>query len=223
MLPGPLRRLLLALEIVAFAILLRSVAFDRWITVLVSALLLASAFAAGRGKAWGVVGALMMSTFFPVAFVLGMAPAWFVVVGALGALPFAMTWRAFARADRGATAWLAGIGATAGSALAFLWKTMAWPLFLTFPALFPSARPGHGLLVSALLVAGAAAAAVRWKGARRVASPASAATFTRVRIAPPPLASQEASTDAGTEAEWDAHEALQRRRATGAAPVVAKR
>ncbi len=223
MLPEPLRRSLLALEIVAFATLLRSVAFDRWITVLVSALLLASAFAAGRGKAWGVVGALMMSTFFPVAFLLGMAPAWFVVVGALGALPFAMTWRAFARADRGATAWLAGIGATAGSGLAFLWKVIAWPLFWTFPALFPSARPGHGLLVSALLVAGAAAVAARWRGARRVTAAASPATFTRIRIAPPPLSSQEASTDVSAEAEWDAHEALQRRRATGADPVVAKR
>lgn len=208
MLPGALRRSLTALEVVAFATLLRSVAFDRWITVLVSALLVASAYAASRGRAWGVVLALGASTFFPMAFLLGMAPAWFVAVGALGVVPFAMTWRAFARADRGATAWLAGFGATAGTGLALLWKQIAWPLFWTFPSLFPSARPGHGALVTALLVAGAAAAAVRWRGARRLEQTTAplGSTAGQLRIAP--LAAGETRTAETLEAEWEASEAL---------------
>jgi hypothetical protein len=169
-LPAPLRRWLGVLELVAFATLLRSVAFDRWITVLMSLFLLAAAFGARRGRSWGVALAFAASFFFPLAFALGMAPAWFVVVGAIAAVPFALTWRAFARADRAATAWLAGLSVGAGSLIALAWQQFAWPLFWTFPALFPSVRPQNGLLVTALLATGAAVAAIRWREARRARS-----------------------------------------------------
>jgi hypothetical protein len=158
------------LEVVAFATLLRSVAFDRWITVVMSLFLLAAAFGARRGRSWGVALAFASSFFFPLAFVLGMAPAWFVVVGAIAAVPFALTWRAFARADRAATAWLAGLSMGAGSLVALVWQQIAWPLFWTFPALFPSVRPQNGLLVTALLATAVAVWAARWREARRVRS-----------------------------------------------------
>ena len=169
-LPEPLRRWLGVLEVVAFATLLRSVAFDRWITVLMSLFLLAAAFGAKRGRSWGVALAFAASFFLPLAFMLGMAPAWFVIVGAIAAVPFALTWRAFARADRAATAWLAGLSVGAGSLVALAWQQFAWPLFWTFPALFPSARPQNGLLVTALLATAAAVGVARWREARRARS-----------------------------------------------------
>ncbi|NUO47594.1 MAG: hypothetical protein HOV80_01925 [Polyangiaceae bacterium] len=215
MLPEPLRRWLSVLEVVAFATLLRSVAFDRWITVLMSLFLLTAAFGARRGRSWGVALAFAASCFFPLAFVLGMAPAWFVAVGAIAAVPFALTWRAFARADRAATAWLTGLSVGAGALVALVWQQIAWPLFWTFPSLFPSVRPQNGLLVTALLATGAAVAAIRWRAARRERSSTDASagltalesTTTGMRIAT--TSETAASARAQTfEAELEAQEAL---------------
>ena len=41
-------------QAIGIATLLRSVAYDRWITVLVSALLIGGTMAAQRGRTWGV-------------------------------------------------------------------------------------------------------------------------------------------------------------------------
>ncbi len=207
MLPEPLRRWLFVLEAVAFATLVRSVAFDRWITVFVSALLLAGAVAAHRGRSWGVALAFAASFFFPVAFLLGMAPAWFVAVGAIAAAPFALTWRAFVRSDREATRWLAALSAGVGTSIALFWKVAAWPLFMTFPSLLPSAYPQHGLLVSALMATGVFALLTRWRAARAATDAQAVAYPTGVRIG---AATRISTSDpAEADAEWEAHEALE--------------
>ncbi len=216
MVPEPLRRWLPALELVAFATLVRSVAFDRWITVLVSALLLASVFGIRRGRSWGVALAFAASFFFPAAALLGMAPGWFVAVGAIAAAPFLLTWRAFARRDRQATMWLAGLSAGAGSLIALVWHQVAWSLFWTFPALFPSFRPQHGLLVSALLAIGAGVGVARWRASRLAAAREAASASTGVRIATP---ARITSADTDPIAEWEAEEAL---RAEPAARTMVK-
>ena len=102
-LPRAVRYSLFATELVAFATLLRSVAYDRWITVLASVLLIMGAGAARRGRAWGIALAFAAAAAFPTAWVIGIAPAWFCLVGAAGALPFLFVVRAFARFDRSAT------------------------------------------------------------------------------------------------------------------------
>jgi hypothetical protein len=201
----------LPLELVAFATLLRSVAFDRWITVLVSLLVLTGALGIRRGRSWGVALAFAAACFFPAAFLLGMAPGWFVAVGAIAAAPFLLTWRAFARSDRQATMWLVGLSASAGALIAVVWNLIAWPLFWSFPSLFPSFRPQHGLLVSALLAIGAGVGIARWRAARRAAASPPAIASTGVRIAAPVrVASSETDFSA---AEWEAEEAMRGARA----------
>ena len=140
MLPRRVRLSLLAVQVVSVLTLLRSIAFDRWITVLASMLLIGSAMAARRGKAWGIG--------------LGFATAaWFCLVGLVAALPFAFTLRPFARFDKGATALLTGIAAATGTAIALAWKEMAWSVFEIVPSLAPTGVAQHGLLVvSTLLV-----------------------------------------------------------------------
>jgi hypothetical protein len=161
--PGVLQRRvqlsLLAAQAVGVATLLRSIAYDRWITVLASLFLIGGAIAAQRGRTWGVGMAFASAMAFPVAFAIGIAPAWFCLVGLAGALPFALTFRPFARFDKGATMLLAAIAATAGAGAAIAWKEIAWSVFRTFPSLRPSIDAQHGLALAATLavVVGAAA------------------------------------------------------------------
>ena len=68
-------------QLVALATIVRSVLFERWVTVLASVLLIVGAQAAARSRAWGVGLALAMAGAFPAAHLLGMAPAWFWLVG----------------------------------------------------------------------------------------------------------------------------------------------
>ena len=131
--------------------LLRSIAYDRWITVLASLLLIGGAMAAQRGRTWGVGLAFASAVAFPVAFAIGIAPAWFCLVGLAGALPFMHTWRSFARFDKGATVLLAAITATAGAAAAIAWKEMAWSVFTELPSLRPSIEAQHGMALAAAL------------------------------------------------------------------------
>ncbi len=153
MLPRRVRLSLLAVQVVSVLTLLRSIAFDRWITVLASMLLIGSAMAARRGKAWGIGLGFATAVWFPVAFLIGIAPAWFCLVGLVAALPFAFTLRPFARFDKGATALLTGIAAATGTAIALAWKEMAWSVFEFVPSLAPTGVAQHGLLVvSTLLV-----------------------------------------------------------------------
>lgn len=149
-----LHTFLVGAQVVGFATLLRSVAFDRWITVLAALLMVVGATAALRGRTWGVVLAFASAAAFPVAWAIGIAPMWFVYVGVIGALPFLLASGAMARVDRKATMILAALAASAGALGAILWKAVAWDLFAAVPALRPSMLPQHGLAVLALLVGG---------------------------------------------------------------------
>jgi hypothetical protein len=152
-----LRLSLVAAQLVGFATLLRSIAYDRWITVLAALLLIGGAAAAQRGRSWGVALALGAAAAFPVAWAIGIAPVWFCLVGLIGALPFAIASRAFARFDKGATALLALLAGTAGAAGAIAWKVWAWDIFMMFPISRPSAEAQHGLALAALCVSAAIA------------------------------------------------------------------
>jgi hypothetical protein len=156
-----LRRLhlsLFAAQLVGAATLLRSVAYDRWITVLASALLILGATAARRGRSWGVGLALGAAAAFPVAWGIGIAPVWFCLVGLVGALPFVIASRAFARFDKGATTLLAVLAASTGAIGAIAWKEFAWSIFRTFPLSRPSIEAQHGLALSALTAVAVVAA-----------------------------------------------------------------
>ena len=155
-----LRRLQLSLfaaQLVGAATLLRSVAYDRWITVLASVLLIAGATAARRGRSWGVGLALSAAAAFPVAWFIGIAPLWFCFVGLIGALPFAIASRAFARFDKGATALLALLAGSAGAIGAIAWKEYAWSIFQSFPISRPSIEAQHGLALTMLTTVAAVA------------------------------------------------------------------
>lgn len=145
---------LIGAQAVGFATLLRSVAFDRWITVLAAALLVVGAATALRGRTWGVVLAFASSMAFPVAWLIGIAPAWFAGVGVIGAMPFLLTYPALARVDRRAAALLALLAGSAGALGAVTWKLVAWDAIHAFPSLWPSGYPRHPLAVSALLALG---------------------------------------------------------------------
>lgn len=145
-----LQRSLVAAQLVGAATLLRSVAYDRWITVLAAALLIVGATAARRGRSWGVGLALGAAASFPVAWAIGIAPPWFCLVGVVGALPFAIASRAFARFDKGATALLAFLAASTGAIAAIAWKQYAWSFFTTFPVSQPSLEAQHGLALATL-------------------------------------------------------------------------
>jgi hypothetical protein len=161
-----LRRLQLSLfaaQLIGAATLLRSVAYNFWITMLASVLLIAGAEAARRGRSWGVGLALGAGSAFLVAFAIGIAPAWFVLVGLAGALPFAIASRAFARFDKGATALLALLAASAGTIGAMGWKEYAWSIFAAFPMSRPSLEAQQGLMLATLTTLVAAAFMSRGK------------------------------------------------------------
>lgn len=154
MAPQHLRAPLHVAQIVAFATLVRSVAFDRWITVLVSALLLGGVWAASRGRTWGVGLMLAMASAFPVMFFLGMAPAWFVFVGLAGAMPFLSSLPAFLRFDRQATAIFATVAASIGTAIAYGYHAWAPWLLTNLPVPRPTFLPHHPLLIAVVFLVG---------------------------------------------------------------------
>jgi hypothetical protein len=173
---------LLVLEAVGLATLLRSIAYDRWITVLASLFLVGGALAAQRGRTWGVAMSFAAAVSFPVAFAIGIAPPWFCLVGLAGMLPFALTWRPLARFDKGAAAVLAASAVAAGAATAMAWKEMAWSVFTSFPSLIPSRHVHHevALLATVAVAVGLIASQRR----SRVSSGASSeVTHARVRVA----------------------------------------
>ncbi len=132
---------------VGAATLVRSVLYDRWITVLVSLLLIGGATAAMRGRTWGVALSLAAAIWFPAAALVGIAPPWFMFVGVAGVMPFVRLLPAFARFDKKATALLVMIAATLGTAGAIAWKQTAVTVFTHIPLLRPSLYANHGLLV----------------------------------------------------------------------------
>lgn len=145
---GRFRRSLNILEVVAIITLLRSVALDRWVTVVMAGLLLLGASVAQRGKSWGVALALAAGAWFPVAFLLGIAPSWFMAIGALAAVPFVHAAKAFVKLDRAATWVLASTAISLGTIGAFAWKQAAWSVFEAVPMLRPGLFPQHGLLLA---------------------------------------------------------------------------
>jgi hypothetical protein len=154
-LPRSVQTSLLAAQLVAFATLARSVAYDRWFTVVVSSLMIVGLLAAVRHRTWGVLLSFAAAVTMAFASLIGIAPMWFVAVGALGALPFLLASEALSRFDRQATAVLAGLAAGAGATVAVAWKLVAWNVFVTFPVLMPSLSAQHGLAVTGVLALGA--------------------------------------------------------------------
>lgn len=160
-LPHRLSVALFLAQLVAFATLIRSIAYDRWITVLASVLLIAGAFAAQRGRTWGLGLSFAAAVAFPVASMIGIAPPWFWMVGVAGALPFIVASRALARFDKGATAILAGWGIGMGALGAIAWKEYALDVFRQFPILIPSIQAQHTGALVVTAIAATIALAVR--------------------------------------------------------------
>src|SRR5690349_3846130 len=163
---------------------MRSVALDRWITVLASLVLLVGAAAAKRNRAWGVALMFAQAIAFPAAFMIGIAPAWFCLVGAIASIPFLMTAPGFARLDRGATRVLMALAVAGGTIGAVVWKAIAWDVFEALPALAPGVYPAHGMIVAALAALGVGIA-VRDRKLVDADEGATAVTDTNVRIAMP--------------------------------------
>lgn len=177
--PQKLETSLTLAHVAGVVMLLRSVAFDRWVSVLAAAALLTGVAAARRNKTWGVALAFASAAAFPSFVLLGLAPPWFVLIGALGMLPFAVASRAFARFDRTATMLLGTIGASLGALLAVGWRSAAPFLFENVPLLRPSHEAQHGLPLVALTGALVFASLAR---ARRASKASSSTEATRVRI-----------------------------------------
>jgi hypothetical protein len=197
-----LRDAILAIELVAGATLVRSIAYDRWITVLASVLLLVGAAATVRSRTWGVALALAAGAAFPVAWAIGIAPPWFCLVGIVGAMPFGLFLRDFVRFDARATALMAAIATSLGAAGAILWKQYALAAFMAFPILTPSLDAHHGLAIAALLGAGMFARS-RLRGGEEAERTVTIPAYSerRVRIASEPSVPAHDREDRATDVE----------------------
>ena len=210
------RRLQLSLvvaQVVGAATLLRSVAYDRWITVLAAALLIVGASAARRGRSWGVGLALGAAASFPVAWAIGIAPPWFCLVGIVGALPFAIASRAFARFDKGATVLLAFLAASTGAIGAIAWKEYAWSFFTTFPVSRPSLEAQHGFALATLATLVVIAGVMARGKHREVAGGQRVRVAEQLRVSDSASREQDAALDLDLAgAEDDSSSAAPRRR-----------
>ena len=193
---------LVVLQLVGLATLLRSIAYDRWITVLASVLLLVGAAAAQRGRTWGVALSFAAAMAFPVAWMIGIAPPWFALVGLVGAMPFAIASRAFARFDKGATRVLTVVAASAGALGALAWKEYAWSIISTFPSFRPSLEAQHGLALTAII---ASAAIIATRFGRGAGDGLGASEEQHVRVADQIRIADSAESELETSAEH-AHE-----------------
>jgi hypothetical protein len=207
-LPRNLRLSILIVQLVTIATLMRSIAFDRWITILASLVLLVGAAAAKRNRAWGVALMFAQAAAFPMAYLIGIAPSWFCLVGAVGMIPFMLTAPGFARLDRGATRLLAALAVAGGSIGAIVWKQIAWDVFRSVPFFWPSGYPHHGWAVAGLAALGVAIAVrdrklVDAEGAE-VAAHARVALPARLAVDDRTLANEE-------EVEHQAEEVLAKR------------
>jgi len=204
-LPHHLRAPLRIAQIVTLATLVRSVVFDRWITVSIALVLLGGIFAAKRGRTWGVGLALAAAVAFPVMFLLGMAPGWFCLVGVAGALPFLASLPAFLRFDKQATALLALLAGGVGTGIAYAYHAYALQIFAAFPSLRPGMYPHHGFAMLLALTAGMVLSARRrHEHEHEHAVPAAsgvriADSEDRIRIA----ALEEADVAMHGEDEWE--------------------
>jgi hypothetical protein len=208
----------LLVQLVSIATLMRSIAFDRWITILASLVLLVGAAAAKRNRAWGVALLFAQAVAFPVAFMIGIAPPWFCLVGAVAMIPFMLTAPGFARVDRGATRLLAALAIAGGALGAITWKKIAWDVFEAIPFLTPSGYPHHGWIVAAVAALGIGIAVRDRKlvdagGEAEERADALASTPTNARIASPArIAIPDESSRIDEEVENQADEVLGKRR-----------
>lgn len=204
-LPDRVRTSLGFAQFLAAATLLRSIAYERWITVVAAALLIAGTLAAQRGRTWGVALSFVVAVWFPVAAFIGIAPAWFIGVGLAAATPFLQLWRSFTKFDRGATALFAGLATSLGVGAAFAWKSVAWTLFTSFPSLMPSRVFQNGLVVVTMLAAMVGFAIHRRRRERREAAAAAPAQMTTgLRFETAPTSARFASVSAPLDAEFEA-------------------
>jgi hypothetical protein len=192
-LPPRLSSSLYLSQLVAFLTLIRSVAYDRWITVLGSVLLIIGATAALRHRTWGIGLMLASAVAFPVAWAIGIAPPWFCLVGLAGALPFVHSWRAMVRFDRGAAMLYAALATIGGTATALLWKTYAYSVFDAIPALTPTDEAGHlGLLgATAAMAAIAIASGLRVGGCTQVRARVAATSEPAFRVSADEIEEEE--------------------------------
>jgi hypothetical protein len=152
-LPTRLRQSLYAIYLVGAATLFRSVHYGRWVTVLAALVLIAGAAAVQRGRTWGIGLSLGAATTFTMVWLLGMAPAWFCLVGFVGALPFFLIARSLARVDAGATALGAGLVIAAGSVGALSWRGLSHHIMTLSHAFRPPWEPssvGMGMILLGL-------------------------------------------------------------------------
>jgi len=184
---------------VALATLVRSIAFDRWITVLASLLLITGAVAARRGRTWGVALTFAQAAAFPVAFLIGIAPPWFCLVGAIGSLPFLLSSRALLRFDKTATRVLAALGMLGGALGAIGWSAFAATVFNAIPVTTPSVYPHHGLIALLTAIVGGALIVKQ----RPAAQPEASEIAPRARIAVEPEVRVAAVETEDVEAETD--------------------
>lgn len=198
-------------QLVGWLLLLRSVAFDRWMTVAVSVLMLVGVRAAMRERTWGVVLAFAAATWLPAAVLLGMAPPWFLLAGVLGMMPFLKTWPSFREVDKGAATMLGTLAAALGAFGALGWKAAAPALFDALPALQPSFLPGHSFALAAILAV-ATTLGIRDRRARaryeqangvRVAAEDAEEEPVRARIGEPVRVAPETEHDEASLAEVD--------------------
>lgn len=206
MLPRSLRTSVFLVQLVSVLTLMRSIAFDRWITVLAASVLLLGAAAAKRGRAWGVALMFAQAAAFPVAFLIGIAPPWFCLVGIVGALPFLLTSGAFARFDKTATRLLAALAVSGGAIGAVAWKHYAWSVFQAMPSLLPSTRPHHGFIVAAVAALAVSLAVRRRAGEREEEREAEHEAGARVRVGLPVRVA--GATSLAEEAERELEEEL---------------
>ncbi|MBX3258714.1 MAG: hypothetical protein KIS78_08480 [Labilithrix sp.] len=120
---------LLAVHVVAFDVLVGCAAshahLGRFVTATAAAGLAFGATAALCERTWGVGLTLAAATSFFVAGALGMGPATFFVVAAVGALPFLFTMKHMARFHLGATVLFALLAGAAGTTASFAWSAIA--------------------------------------------------------------------------------------------------
>jgi hypothetical protein len=125
----------LGVDVVAFAVVVRcAMAGDghagRWAAALAAGALALGATAAVCERTWGVGLMLAAASAFFTAAVLGMGSPFFLVVAAIGAVPFLFTMKHMARFHLGATALFAGLSGALGLTGALAWSEVA-------PALVP--------------------------------------------------------------------------------------
>ncbi len=128
-LPRNLVTSLVGVQSLALLLVLRSAFLERWPTVVMALLLWAGARAALRERTWGIGVVLATSLAFPGAVFLGFAPTWFLLVGLVGIVPFALTTRPMLRFDVGATVLFSSGALGFSVAFAHVWRVAAYALF----------------------------------------------------------------------------------------------